>query len=83
MLIFSILGYFIHITDIHYDANYSTNGRILDMCHIPLNNTDGIGDDVISQWGNYDCDSPWALVESGMSFLKERFHSPNFIIWTG
>lgn len=69
------------ITDIHYDANYSTSGKIVDMCHVPLNGAST--DDNISKWGNFDCDTSWPLVENALQFLKQQYPDPDFVLWTG
>ncbi|KAI0238941.1 hypothetical protein LSAT2_010299 [Lamellibrachia satsuma] len=47
------LGVFWQITDIHYDANYSVTGNV------QMNRSHG-------KYGDYLCDSPWALVSSGV-----------------
>jgi len=36
------------------------------------------------RFGDYNCDSPWALVKSAADFMKKK-HGDNieFVLWTG
>ncbi|XP_069125849.1 acid sphingomyelinase-like phosphodiesterase 3b [Argopecten irradians] len=71
-------GYFWQVTDFHYDANYSTHGNPLNMCH------QGKGQGYTnSQYGNYHCDAPWLLIESAVDAMVKFHPYPDFVIWTG
>ncbi|XP_062571431.1 acid sphingomyelinase-like phosphodiesterase 3b [Saccostrea cucullata] len=71
-------GYFWQVTDFHYDANYSTKGDPLRMCH----DMSG-GSYSNSIYGNYHCDSPWKLIQSATAAMKRIHPNPDFILWTG
>ncbi len=81
---------FLHITDIHYDPLYSTNSPTkcvlgstgLGCCHkydLPLKNNIPA-----SKWGDYNCDSPFKLVDETLNWISNNFNnSIDFIIYTG
>lgn len=73
-----ISGFFWQVTDFHYDANYSTKGNPLKMCH---DSSDGSYSNSI--YGNYQCDSPWRLILSATAAMKRLHPDPDFILWTG
>ncbi|CAB3367620.1 Hypothetical predicted protein [Cloeon dipterum] len=78
-------GYFWHITDIHYDVNYTSLGDPTKMCWlIRPNNGGGVVRRQPGQFGDYNCDSPWSLVKSAADFMKKK-HGDNieFVLWTG
>ncbi|OWF39125.1 acid sphingomyelinase-like phosphodiesterase 3b [Mizuhopecten yessoensis] len=71
-------GYFWQVSDFHYDANYSSHGNPLNMCH------QGQGQGYSnSQYGNYHCDAPWVLIESAINAMVKFHPYPDFVIWTG
>ncbi|XP_008554403.1 acid sphingomyelinase-like phosphodiesterase 3b [Microplitis demolitor] len=84
------IGYFWHITDIHYDPKYSSSGTgggstcwntrssNIDTGHIrPDRRVAGV-------FGNYSCDSPWALIESAVQAMKSKQDEGiEFVLWTG
>ncbi|XP_063221115.1 acid sphingomyelinase-like phosphodiesterase 3b [Bacillus rossius redtenbacheri] len=76
------IGYFWHITDIHYDEMYSTSGNTKKNCW----RTDGAagGARPLGRFGDYNCDSPWALVQSAAKAMRDK-HGDNieFVLWTG
>jgi sphingomyelin phosphodiesterase acid-like 3 len=77
-------GTFWQLTDIHYDSNYSSPLLAPSLCH----STEGLrnastGTGVGGLFGDYNCDSPWALVESAISAMKSIEPHPDFILWTG
>lgn len=81
------IGYFWHITDIHYDVNYTMDGDSRRMCW--RTDSGGGGGGVNSRrpagrFGDYSCDSPWGLVESAARAMKSK-HGDNieFVLWTG
>ncbi|KAL6435415.1 hypothetical protein ACFW04_005418 [Cataglyphis niger] len=82
------IGYFWHITDIHYDPKYSTQGNAASMCWNTRNNLDGgrirLDRKLAGKFGDYNCDSPWALIESAARAMKSM-HSEGmeFVLWTG
>ncbi|XP_052775676.1 acid sphingomyelinase-like phosphodiesterase 3b [Mya arenaria] len=72
------VGYFWHVTDFHYDANYSAAGDPTNMCHQGNGSHDNVG-----TYGNYMCDSPWNLITSAIQAMYKIKPDPDFIIWTG
>ncbi|XP_071455401.1 acid sphingomyelinase-like phosphodiesterase 3b [Hetaerina americana] len=81
------IGYFWHITDIHYDVNYTVNGDSRRMCWRPEHGMGGNGGGSrrpAGRFGDYSCDSPWRLVESAARAMKS-LHGDNieFVLWTG
>ena len=71
---------FWQITDIHYDFNYSRLGNPDKMCHQGRSIT---GKRSVGLFGNYKCDSPWALVTTAVHGMKSLMAEPDFILWTG
>ncbi|XP_041049797.1 acid sphingomyelinase-like phosphodiesterase 3b isoform X2 [Carcharodon carcharias] len=74
----SSTGYFWHITDMHWDPDYQVTDNPLAVCPSASDPVKNPG-----KWGNYLCDSPWALINSSIYAMKDIFPNPNFIIWTG
>ncbi|KAK0080158.1 hypothetical protein PV325_000371 [Microctonus aethiopoides] len=82
------IGYFWHITDIHYDPKYSSQGNAASICwNTRINNDVGhMRSDrkVAGIFGNYSCDSPWALIESAVQAMKSKQDEGiEFVLWTG
>lgn len=74
-----LTGQFWHVTDFHWDLNYThRGGDAKNMCWDAndINSTNEVG-----VFGNYACDSPWTLVQSCLTFMNRT--TPDFIIWTG
>ncbi|GAB6027706.1 Acid sphingomyelinase-like phosphodiesterase 3b [Chamberlinius hualienensis] len=72
-------GYVWHVTDFHWDLNYTQfGGDASSMCWSGQNSSTDVG-----QYGNYACDSPWSLVTSTLNFMKSKLPDPDLIIWTG
>ncbi|XP_046392438.1 acid sphingomyelinase-like phosphodiesterase 3b [Ischnura elegans] len=78
------IGYFWHITDIHYDVNYTINGDSRRMCWRPEHGGVSSLRRPAGKYGDYSCDSPWRLVESAARAMKS-LHGDNieFVLWTG
>ncbi|EFA84874.1 metallophosphoesterase domain-containing protein [Heterostelium album PN500] len=74
---------FWHITDIHFDKDYSVGGNIKDMCHINKQNINIRNYQKAPSVGHYNCDSPYSLVESSFDFMVKTNPNPDFIIFTG
>ncbi|XP_055608615.1 acid sphingomyelinase-like phosphodiesterase 3b [Uranotaenia lowii] len=77
------IGYFWHITDLHFDSLYTTKGDILRSCwyneHHSTSNTKRPG-----PFGDYLCDSPWSLLESATQAMKSKQgDNVEFVLWTG
>ncbi|XP_063981857.1 acid sphingomyelinase-like phosphodiesterase 3b [Diachasmimorpha longicaudata] len=83
------IGYFWHITDIHYDPKYSSQGNTDSMCWNIRTDIDTGGirpaRRVAGIFGNYTCDSPWALIESAVHAMKSNRpeEGTEFVLWTG
>ncbi|KAF4518302.1 hypothetical protein B566_EDAN005871 [Ephemera danica] len=77
-------SYFWHITDIHYDVNYTVLGDPSRMCWRRRESSGMQRGPAPGHFGHYSCDSPWALVQSAASAMK-RLHGDNieFVLWTG
>lgn len=69
------IGYFWHITDLHWDPNYFSyeNNCMKRSVRVPT-----------GKYGEHICDSPWSLITSAAHAMKEK-HGDNieFILWTG
>ncbi|XP_049951811.1 acid sphingomyelinase-like phosphodiesterase 3a [Schistocerca serialis cubense] len=79
------IGYFWHITDIHYDPKYDRSGDTKSNCwRSDTGRAGGVGGASPGQLGDYRCDAPWDLVESAVRAMKSK-HGDNidFILWTG
>ena len=73
-------GTFWQITDIHYDANYTVSGIVKEMCH---NATSNRSAKKPGKFGNYLCDSPYALMVSAITSMRNFKAKPDFVLWTG
>ncbi|XP_017756235.1 PREDICTED: acid sphingomyelinase-like phosphodiesterase 3a [Eufriesea mexicana] len=77
------IGYFWHITDIHYDPRYSTQANAETACWNTWNGVSS-GRKTPGEFGDYGCDSPWALVESAaMAMTTHHGEGIKFVLWTG
>ncbi|XP_002737983.1 acid sphingomyelinase-like phosphodiesterase 3b [Saccoglossus kowalevskii] len=72
----SNIGRIWHVTDIHYEPNYTAGDYPASSCRDLDGGTPGY-------WGDYRCDSPWALVNSSVYAMRSIEENPDFIIWTG
>ncbi|KAM6172734.1 acid sphingomyelinase-like phosphodiesterase 3b [Erethizon dorsatum] len=72
-------GKFWHISDLHLDPNYTVSQDPSQVCP-------SAGSQLVynaGPWGDYLCDSPWALINSSIHAMKEIEPKPDFILWTG
>ncbi|KAF9277831.1 Endopolyphosphatase [Mortierella alpina] len=91
-----LVGRFLHITDIHPDEHYITDGSIASSCH--RNSTDGDDDDLgLLRPGRTDggvggffgapysiCDSPFSLANATFDWIdKNLMGNIDFVVWTG
>ncbi|XP_076650576.1 cyclic GMP-AMP phosphodiesterase SMPDL3A isoform X2 [Halictus rubicundus] len=81
------IGYFWHITDIHYDPRYTIQ-RNAAKCRDTRNSGDSgrirLDRKLAGEFGDYSCDSPWALIESAARAMRsERGEGIEFVLWTG
>ncbi|XP_042636210.1 acid sphingomyelinase-like phosphodiesterase 3b [Orycteropus afer afer] len=72
-------GKFWHISDLHLDPNYTVSEDPLQVC--PSAGSQNVSN--AGPWGNYLCDSPWALINSSIYAMKKILPDPDFILWTG
>ncbi|XP_052771999.1 acid sphingomyelinase-like phosphodiesterase 3b [Mya arenaria] len=72
--VYTDIGYFWHITDFHYDFTYY--GRQL-SCNPNAKPTEP------GKYGDFWCDSPWALVNSSVQAMAKHRADVDFILWTG
>ncbi|XP_055703393.1 acid sphingomyelinase-like phosphodiesterase 3b isoform X2 [Phlebotomus papatasi] len=77
------IGYFWHITDLHFDPAYSTKGDVLRSCWYSEHHQ-GSSRSVPGRFGDYNCDSPWSLLESATQAMRSRQgDNVEFVLWTG
>ncbi|XP_059614202.1 acid sphingomyelinase-like phosphodiesterase 3b isoform X2 [Phlebotomus argentipes] len=77
------IGYFWHITDLHFDPAYSTRGDVLRSCWYSEHHQ-GSSRSVPGRFGDYSCDSPWSLLESATQAMRSRQgDNVEFVLWTG
>ena len=74
------VGYFWHITDMHWDPSY-VSGDGEDGA-LSCNEGKGEAGDW-GKWGDFLCDSPWSLINSSVYAMKNIHPDPDFLIWTG
>ncbi|XP_002411298.3 acid sphingomyelinase-like phosphodiesterase 3b [Ixodes scapularis] len=74
------VGFFWHVSDLHYDKDYATNGTRDAMCHYSPNQTEH---DDIGPYGDSRCDAPKLLIESAFSAMRDIQPEPDYILWTG
>ncbi|XP_062552572.1 acid sphingomyelinase-like phosphodiesterase 3b [Armigeres subalbatus] len=78
------IGYFWHITDLHFDSYYSTKGDILRSCWANEFSSSSSNTKKPGQFGDYMCDSPWSLLESASQAMKSKQgDNVEFVLWTG
>ncbi|XP_077995416.1 acid sphingomyelinase-like phosphodiesterase 3b isoform X2 [Glandiceps talaboti] len=70
------LSYIWHVTDFHYDPDYTAGDYPASSCR-------DLGGETPNYWGDYRCDSPWALINSSVYAMQAIKEKPDFIIWTG
>ncbi|XP_049870345.1 acid sphingomyelinase-like phosphodiesterase 3b [Pectinophora gossypiella] len=78
------IGYFWHITDFHYDPQYTSQGDTRRQCRRVDERGSSGHHRALGRLGDYSCDSPLALVESAARYMRTR-HTDNveFVLWTG
>lgn len=72
-------GKFWHISDLHLDPDYKVSKDPFQVC--PSAGSQAVPNS--GPWGDYLCDSPWALINSSIYAMKEMEPEPDFIFWTG
>nr|XP_016934432.1 acid sphingomyelinase-like phosphodiesterase 3b [Drosophila suzukii] len=83
------IGYFWHISDLHLDTFYSTQGDIYRSCWELTRSVSGSsGNNAATAapgpFGHYSCDSPWSLIESAVKTMKaKQGDNVEFVLWTG
>ncbi|XP_037948178.1 uncharacterized protein LOC119679742 [Teleopsis dalmanni] len=76
--------YFWHITDLHLDTIYSTQGDVLRSCWRIDRQAPSSSNRSPGRFGDYLCDSPWSLIESAAKAMKSRQgDNVEFVLWTG
>lgn len=71
------IGFFWHITDMHWDPTYNVSGPSGVSCSpAEVESTGG-------SYGNYLCDSPWLLINSSVQAMRQIKEDVDFLIWTG
>ncbi|XP_016043327.1 acid sphingomyelinase-like phosphodiesterase 3b isoform X1 [Erinaceus europaeus] len=72
-------GKFWHISDLHFDPNYTVSEDPFKVC--PSAGNQQVPN--AGPWGDYLCDSPWILINSSIYAMKAFEPAPDFILWTG
>ena len=62
------------IGDFHWDPDYFTSQA---SCNKEIPEKE------LGRFGHYECDPPYALVESAVKAMKEIDPEPDFIVWDG
>lgn len=71
------LGHFWHISDVHWDKEYSRTGNPENLCH---------GQDFVTDngfYGNSLCDTSSELMDLSIRAMAILEPNPDFILWTG
>ncbi|CCH46893.1 Endopolyphosphatase [Wickerhamomyces ciferrii] len=79
-------GRFLHITDIHPDEYYKTNGLIDEACHRTHTKNGKTKGAKASKYGDalLGCDSPIILMNETFNWIEKNLKDKiDFIIWTG
>ncbi|KAJ1914170.1 Endopolyphosphatase [Mycoemilia scoparia] len=84
----SIIGTYLHITDLHIDPYYLPGSSVGSSCHRfgPYDPDDEQPDQLAGLFGtpNTRCDSPEILIDTMIGFLNRSFaNTVDFVIWTG
>ena len=69
-----VLGYSWHITDVLVDPYYWSDDNA-DSCNEVIQNR-GI-------YGDYECDSPYQLLQSAVKAMVNNGREPEFIVYSG
>lgn len=88
-LIFAKTGFFLQITDAHYDESYYVSaptqcpdGLLGMTCcqkmNVPLPNSTKA-----MYWGDYKCDTPMSLLNGTFFWINQYFPEIQFILWNG
>ncbi|XP_057663020.1 acid sphingomyelinase-like phosphodiesterase 3a isoform X2 [Diorhabda carinulata] len=84
--VYERLGYFWHITDIHYDGHVYSHGDARKGCW-RSDYEGGKGKGArrqMGRFGDYSCDSTWELIESAAQLMMTRhYDNVEFVLWTG
>uniref|UniRef100_A0A2K6DEU1 Acid sphingomyelinase-like phosphodiesterase n=1 Tax=Macaca nemestrina TaxID=9545 RepID=A0A2K6DEU1_MACNE len=72
-------GKFWHVADLHLDPHYKVSKYPFQVC--PSAGFQSVPN--AGPWGDYLCDSAWALINSSIYAMKEIEPEPDFILWTG
>lgn len=81
-------GYFVQVTDVHYDSQYTQgtpNNCVLGSTGMGCCRKDSIAVQPwqpANQWGDYNCDIPFALLNASMYWLRDNLDF-DFIVYTG
>ncbi|XP_070571497.1 acid sphingomyelinase-like phosphodiesterase 3b [Ptychodera flava] len=70
------VGYIWHVTDFHYEVNYTAGDYPESSCR-------DLQGETPHYWGDYRCDSPWTLINSSVYAMHKIQSNPDFIVWTG
>ncbi|KAH8361550.1 hypothetical protein KR084_007628, partial [Drosophila pseudotakahashii] len=83
------IGFFWHISDLHLDTFYSTQGDIYRSCwdlarSVSGSNANNAATEEPGPFGHHNCDSPWSLIESAVKTMKaKQGDNVEFVLWTG
>ncbi|CAO3630849.1 unnamed protein product [Cunninghamella echinulata] len=76
-------GYFLHITDVHLDSNYTSGATLKSACH-NLSSSYDDSEQLSKTFGTSGCDSPIVLAQKTMDWIKKEWKDKlDFVVWTG
>ncbi|XP_056619222.1 acid sphingomyelinase-like phosphodiesterase 3b isoform X2 [Triplophysa dalaica] len=76
----ALTGHFWHITDLHWDPSYGLGSE--NSASVCASSGDRPTPNA-GKFGDYLCDSSWALINSSIHAMKDILSDPDFIVWTG
>ncbi|XP_047921546.2 cyclic GMP-AMP phosphodiesterase SMPDL3A isoform X1 [Anser cygnoides] len=75
----SALGQFWHVSDLHLDPTYHITPDRTKVC----SSSKGANASNPGPFGDFLCDSPYQLILSAFTFMKDSKQQASFMIWTG
>lgn len=74
-------GFFLHLTDLHYDEFYEIGSSEQQDCHRIMEKE--VKSHPAGPFGSHRCDSPPILLEEGIRQMSQLVQDPAFILMTG
>ncbi|XP_061479727.1 acid sphingomyelinase-like phosphodiesterase 3a [Rhineura floridana] len=77
--VYSNVGQFWHISDLHLDPTYHVTSNRTQVCA----SSKGVKASDPGPFGDFMCDSPYQLILSALKYMKDSNQQTSFMIWTG